>query len=82
MLHISQWPEAGGTSTAALWSINAKAQLEKKAELTAGNGIPRSVLWHAQRHNEAISIEDGHWRLWNIDSTANVRQLNCTCTWL
>ncbi|KAL3130790.1 hypothetical protein ABBQ38_000129 [Trebouxia sp. C0009 RCD-2024] len=62
----------GGASTAALWNINAKAQLEKKAELTAGNGIPRSVVWHAQRHNEAISIEDGRWRLWNIDSTANM----------
>ena len=65
---------AGGTSTAALWNINSKAQLEKKAELKAGSGIPRSVLWHAQRPNEAITIEDGRWRLWNIGSTANVRQ--------
>ena len=70
--------DAGGTSTAALWNINGKAQLEKKAALPAGTGIPRSVLWHGQRPTEAITIEDGRWRLWNIDSTANVRQLTWT----
>ena len=78
MLQVSLSPDAGGTSVAALWNINGKAQLEKKADLTAGTGIPGSVLWHAQRPNEAITIEDGRWRLWNIDSTANVRQLTWT----
>ena len=64
---------AGGATTAALWKINSKEQLEKQAELNAGNGLIRSILWHPQRPKEAISVEDGRWRLWSIESAANVR---------
>ena len=59
--------------TATVWGLTAKQQLTKKAELKAGTGTPRSVLWHLQRANEAISIEDGRWRLWHLSDAANVR---------
>lgn len=62
----------GGARTAILWNISSKDQLEKTAELKAGSGIPRAVLWHAQRPNEAISIEDNRWRLWNLKDAANM----------
>ncbi len=64
---------AAGAHTATLWKLSSKEQLEKKAELKAGDGTPRSVLWHAQRPHEAISIEDSRLRLWNLNDTANVR---------
>ena len=73
MNDMTQHACAGGTHTATLWGLTAKQQLEKKAELKAGSGTPRSVLWHPQRANEAISIEDGRWRLWNLNDAANVR---------
>lgn len=63
----------GGMHTATVWGFTAKQQLTKKAELKAGTGTPRSVLWHLQRGNEAISIEDGRWRLWHLSDAANVR---------
>lgn len=62
----------GGMHTATVWGFTAKQQLTKKAELKAGTGTPRSVLWHLQRGNEAISIEDGRWRLWHLSDAANM----------